>query len=291
MKTHPVTRRQMIARTSATAATFAFAPNLAPLFADAKSRGFKIGACEWSLRKGDPSSMDVAKQIGIDGVQVTMGNVENNLHLRKPEVQQAYLDAAKKNGIEVSSIGIAVMNQVPLKSDPRAIEWLVDSIAVVQALQVKIILIAQFGKGDLFGDKPGIDRTVAILKEHAPAAEKAGVIWGLENYLSAAENLDILDRVGSPAVQIYYDVGNSTDKGYDIYKEIRMIKDRVCEFHAKDGKFMLGAGRVDFKKVREAMDEIDYRGWIQIEAAAPTNLITDYQAHLAHLKSNFPLTA
>jgi len=69
-----------------------------------------------------------------------------------------------------------------------------------------------------------------------------------------------------------------------------MIKGRVCEFHAKDGKFMLGAGRVDFKKVREAMDEIDYRGWIQIEAAAPTNLITDYQAHLALLKTHFPLS-
>jgi len=32
------------------------------------------------------------------------------------------------------------MNQVPLKNDPRAIEWLVDSIAVAQALKVKIIL-------------------------------------------------------------------------------------------------------------------------------------------------------
>ena len=30
------------------------------------------------------------------------------------------------------------MNQVPLKNDPRAIEWLVDSVA--QALKVKIIL-------------------------------------------------------------------------------------------------------------------------------------------------------
>jgi len=279
----------MIARSAAVALP-AFAPHLAPLFADAKSRGFRIGACEWSLRKGDPSSMDLAGEIGIDGVQVAMGTVENNLHLRKPEVQQAYLDAAQRNGIEVASIGIAEMNQVPLKSDPRAIEWLVDSIAVAQGLKVKIILIAQFGNGNLKGDKPGIDRTVEILKEHASKAEKAGVIWGLENLLSAEENLDILDRVGSSAVQIYYDVGNSTDQGYDIYKEIRMIKGRVCEFHAKDGKFMLGEGRVDFKKVREAMDEIDYRGWIQIEAAAPTNLITDYQAHLALLKTHFPLS-
>jgi sugar phosphate isomerase/epimerase len=289
MKTHILTRRRMIAR-SAVAALPAFAPHLSPLFADEKSRGFRIGACEWSLRKGDPSSMDLAREIGIDGVQVAMGTVENNLHLRKPEVQQAYLDAAQRNGIEVASIGIAEMNRVPLKSDPRAIEWLVDSIAVAQALEVKVILIAQFGNGNLKGDKPGIDRTVEILKEHASNAEKAGVIWGLENLLSAEENLDILDRVGSPAVQIYYDVGNSTDQGYDIYKEIRMIKGRVCEFHAKDGKFMLGAGRVDFKKVREAMDEIDYRGWIQIEAAAPTNLITDYQAHLALLKTHFPLS-
>ncbi|HLP78504.1 MAG TPA: TIM barrel protein, partial [Candidatus Paceibacterota bacterium] len=108
-----------------------------------------------------------------------------------------------------------------------------------------------------------------------------------ENYLSAAENLDIIARVGSPAVQVYYDVGNSTDKGYDIYKEIRMLKGRVCEFHAKDGKFMLGAGRVDFKKVREAMDEIGFSGWIQIEAAAPHDLVDDYKKHLAFLKGIF----
>jgi len=56
-----LTRRQMIARTAAASATLAFAPHLASLLANEKSRGFKIGACEWSLRKGDPSSMDVAK--------------------------------------------------------------------------------------------------------------------------------------------------------------------------------------------------------------------------------------
>lgn len=277
----------MISRTALAAGALGFAPHFAPLFADEKSRRFRIGACEWSLRKGDPSSFDVAKEIGIDGVQLNMGNVGNNMHLRKPEVQQAYLEAAKRTGLAIASIGAAEMNHVPLKSDPRAVEWLVDSIGVVKALGVQIVLVAQFHKGDLKGDKAGIDRTVEILKEHAPKAEKAGVIFGLENYLSAEENLDILDRVGSKAVQIYYDVGNSTDKGYDIYREIRMIKGRVCEFHAKDGKFMLGAGRVDFKKVREAMDEIEFGGWIQIEAAAPKELVADYKAHLAVLRGHF----
>ena len=151
-----------------------------------------------------------------------------------------------------------------------------------------MILVAQFFQGELKGDKEGTDRTVEALKELGPRAERAGVILGLENYLSAAENLEILQRVGSPAVQVYYDVGNSTDKGYDIYQEIRMLKEHICEFHAKDGNFMLGQGRIDFHKVRQAMDDIDYRGWIQIEAAAPHALIEDYRADLKFLRNLFP---
>jgi sugar phosphate isomerase/epimerase len=154
-------------------------------------------------------------------------------------------------------------------------------------LDVRVVLIAQFHKGELKDDQAGVARTVEVLKELAPRAERAGVILGLENYLSAEENLDIVKRVGSPAVQVYYDVGNSTDKGYDIYQEIRMLKGQICEFHAKDAGFMLGQGRVDFQKVREAMDDIGYSGWIQIEAAAPKDLVTDYRAHLAYLRKVF----
>ncbi len=277
----------MISQTAATAGLLALSQSFAPLFADEKKRRFKIGACEWSLRKSDPSCMEIAKQIGIDGVLVDLGHVNSGMHLLKPDVQQAYLEAAKKNGVAVASLGMGEMNSVPLKNDPRAEEWLEKSVDVMTALNVPLVLVAAFGKGDLCGDKAGIDRTVELLKKHALKAEKAGKIFGLENYLSAKENLEILDRVGSPAVQVYYDVGNSTDKGYDIYKEIRMLKGRVCEFHAKDGKFMLGQGRVDFKKVREAMDEINFSGWIQIEAAVPHDLVKDYTADAEFLRGIF----
>lgn len=250
--------------------------------------GFKIGAPQWSLGKGDEACFEVAKAIGLDGVQVNLGGVGDRMHLRQPAVQQAFMAAAKNTGMEIASLALAELNNIPLKSDPRAVIWLLDAIPVVRALGAKVILVAQFYQGELKGDKEGVSRTVDLLKELAPRAEKAGAILGLENYLSAEENLDILQRVGSPAVQVYYDVGNSTDKGYDIYSEIRLLKGLICEFHAKDAGFMLGEGRVDFKKVRLAMDEIDYRGWIQIEAAAPHSLISDYRAHLKFLKSVFP---
>jgi L-ribulose-5-phosphate 3-epimerase len=282
-----LTRREMLGRTTLSVAALTLGSAFAPLLAAPERRQFKIGACEWSLKKSDPSCFDVAKQIGLDGVLVDLGHVGSGMHLLKPEVQQAYLDAAKRTGLEVASLAMGEMNNVPLKNDPRAEEWLEKSVEVMKVLNVSLVLVAAFGKGDLCGDRVGIDHTVELLKKHAPAAEKAGKIFGLENYLSAKENLDILDRVGSPAVQVYYDVGNSTDKGYDIYKEIRMLKGRVCEFHAKDGKFMLGQGRVDFHKVRAAMDEIGYSGWIQIEAAAPTNLVDDYRTDLKFLKGIF----
>ncbi|MDH7501867.1 MAG: sugar phosphate isomerase/epimerase family protein [Verrucomicrobiota bacterium] len=281
-------RRQMIARTGSALLAALCAPAVAPLLADADKRRFKIGACDWSLRKPDPSCMALAKQIGLDGVQINMGNAENRMWLRRPEVQKTYLDAAAQNGVEIGGLALGELNNIPLKSDPRAAVWLVDAIDVAKALGVKVILVAQFYKGDLKDDPAGIGRTVELLQEIAPRAERAEVILGLENYLSAEENLEIVRRVGSPAVQVYYDVGNSTDKGYDIYKEIRMLKGQFCELHVKDGDHVLGKGRINFEKVREALDEIGYRGWIHIEAAAPNGPAKDYPATAEYLRRLFP---
>jgi L-ribulose-5-phosphate 3-epimerase len=285
------TRRQMIWNSLRYTAAAAAITQAAPLFAAAASRRFKIGACEWNLGKLQPACFDTAKEIGLDGVQVTMGGIDSGLNMRQAPVREAYLAASRRTGVAIASLALAETNEVPLFSEPRGAVWLLDSLDVCRALGLRVILVALFSKGELrASDKPAVDNLVGLLKEVAPRAEKAGVILGLENYCSAKENLDLLQRVGSPAVQVYYDVGNSTDKGYDIYQEIRMLGKNICEFHAKDGPHMLGQGRIDFKKVRAAMDEIEYSGWIQIEAAAPHGLIPDYKAHLATLREAFPAT-
>jgi L-ribulose-5-phosphate 3-epimerase len=291
MKMNP-TRRHFLSRTTAAVAGVALAPALAPLFADTGTkRRFSIGICEWMLGKNDPSTMQTAKDLGLDGVQVNMGSVGNDMHLRKPDVQKAYLQAAKKSGTQVSSIGVAEMNNVPLKADPRAEQWLADSIEVAKGLGVTVILLAFFSKNDLKGDKAGTDKVVQILKQHAPRAEKEGKVLGIESWLSAEEHVDIMDRVGSPAVQCYYDVGNSHLKGYDIYKEIRWLGvKRICEFHAKDYDNVFGKGKVDFREVRRAMDEIGYSGWIQLEGATPKGMdrMDLHRANREYLKTVFP---
>jgi L-ribulose-5-phosphate 3-epimerase len=284
-----ISRRAMLRRSARTLAFAATAGSFTPLLAAPASRGFKIGACDWSLgKRGDPAALDVARQIGLDGVQIDFGTVGNKMRLRTPEHQQAYRDAMKRTGLAVSSLALCEMNEVPLKSDPRAAVWLDQSLDVCRSMHLPIVMTASFGRGDLdMSRKAEIDHFVKALRDVAAKAEKLGVVIGLENYLSADDNRKIIERVGTPNVKVYYDVGNSTDKGRDVCKEIRSLGKLVCEFHAKDGPHMLGQGRIDFRAVRRAMDDVEFSGWMQLEAAHPHGLIPDYTADAKYLREVF----
>jgi L-ribulose-5-phosphate 3-epimerase len=282
------TRRTVLVRGGQAAIALA-AARMSPLFAAPSSRCFKIGGCEWMLGKCAPTSLELAKRIGLDGVQLGMGTGADGVDLRKPEVQQAYLKAAKATGMGISSDSLAWTNTMPLKSDPRSAQWLADSIDAGKALGLPMIMPACFGPGDLdMANVKEIDHLVAMLKSAAPKAEKERMLLGLESYLSAEDNLKILERVGSPALRVYYDVGNSTDKGRDVLKEIPLLGKLICEFHFKDANFRLGQGRLDFRKVRKALDRIDYSGWIHIEATVTRGVVEDYAADYQYLRRIFP---
>ncbi len=280
----------MLRRCGFVTAGVSLAAGLSPLLAAPRERRFKIGACDWSIGKMcDPAAFEVARQIGLDGVQVSLGTAANNMQLREPEMQRKYKEAAAKAGSQVASLAIGELNSIPYKSDPRTIEWVSDSIDVCQRLGLRTVLLAFFGNDDLRGDKAGVDEVVKRLKAVAPKAERASVALGIESWLSADQHLEILNRVGSKAVQVYYDVCNSNDMGYDIYREIRRLGNRICEFHAKENGSLLGQGKVDFEKVRAALDDIDYTGWIQIEGAVPSGkpMLESYQANCKYMRRVF----
>jgi len=280
----------MLRRSIQSAGWLAMASPFQPLFAAPEKRNYKIGACDWSLGKmGDPAAFELAKQIGLDGVQVSLGTAANDMQLRKRDVQARYKQAAKNASLKIASLAIGELNSIPYKSDPRTIQWVSDAIDVCRALGLRVILLAFFGNDDLRDDKAGVDEVVRRLKAVAPKAETAGVALGIESWLSAEQHLEILERVGSKAVQVYYDVCNSNDRGYDIYKEIRQLGKRICEFHAKENGSLLGQGKVDFHKVRAALDDIGYSGWIEIEGAVPPGqpLLESYQANCKFMRQVF----
>ena len=285
-----ITRRTALCRCAQAAAFTAVASNLRPIFAAPEARGFKIGACDWSLGKGsDLAAFDVARQIGLDGVQVSLGSLEDEMHLHRPKMQKAYRRKAKQTGVGMASLALGELNRVPLKSDPRAAKWLAASVDVCKALGMTVIMPAFFGDGELdMKNTKEIDRVVEVLKEIAPNAEKNKVIIALENRLSAEDNLKLIERVGSPAVQVYYDTGNSHYQNRDIYKEIRTLGKLISELHVKDGRNKLSQGPIDFREVRKAIDAMGYSGWIILESARPGGVIPAYTTQCKFLRAIFP---
>jgi L-ribulose-5-phosphate 3-epimerase len=256
----------------------------------ARSR-IKVGMCDWSLKRRDPSAFELAKEIGLDGVQVSIGTVENNLWLRRPDMQKKYMEAARTTGLAIPSVAMGLLNSVPLVSEPRAALWVADTIEVAKKLGAGCILLAFFNKGDLrHASDDDMRRLTGTLVELAPRAERAGVILGLESYLTAETNLKIIDTVGSKAVQVYYDVYNSgVTAKHDVIKELRLLgRDRICQVHFKEGPARLGeSGKIDWPAVAATLEEIGYPGWIVLETWSPHGVLADGRANLAYVRKLF----
>src|SRR5665213_1880967 len=173
-------KRRDAIRSSALMAAMINTGFITNLMAKRAGTKIRIGACDWSLgMDSNPAAFDLAKQIGLAGVQVT------------------YLQISRRTDVAIAGLAIGELNNVPYKSDARTDQWVSDSMDVASALGVKVILLAFFSRNDLRNDEPGKKEVIRKLKLVAPKAEKLGVILGIESYLSAEELMDIIQQIGS----------------------------------------------------------------------------------------------
>ena len=244
----------------------------------------KIGGCDWSLGKeGDPAAFGIAKAAGLDGVEVSCGKGKDKLPITEAERQAKTLAAAKESGLPVTSTCLEVLHRDGLKEHPDALKWVRAAMAPTRALGARVILLPFFGKQAI--EKRAEQEAVAgRLKEVAAEAEKAGVILGLENTISAKDNAWILDQVKSPAVRVYYDVGNSHRGKHPIYEEVPFLgKDRVCMIHIKDRGY-LGQGEIDFPRFIESVLKSGFEGWMNLETAIVKSAPEDFAANAKYIR-------
>jgi sugar phosphate isomerase/epimerase len=272
-----------------------------------------IGICDWNLGPMcDPEQIPKAAEANLTGIQVSLGRDPDEIILRDPAVRARYLELGREHGVSFHSIALGMFNTYPLAEEPRCAVWLVDAIDTAAALGATNVLMAFFGNGDLrhrdengefvnestneFAsfrlDEEKVSSVVDTLIQVIPRARDAGVALGLENTITAAQNLEIIERVGSEWLQVYYDMGNSTGNGYDVPTEIRMIgNDRMCEFHLKDWSTPLLGNEgcmVDNDAVAVALGEIGYDKWLVLETSGrEDHFLEDTRTNVAWAKDLF----
>jgi len=264
-----------------------------PPFGKRLARGagapLRIGVTDWNLKLGTKAeAVTLAAQLGFDGVQVSFGRrlANGKMPGDDPELVASWLRLSKEHGIPIDGTCVDKLHENGLKSDPLAVKWVLDAIRLTEALGTKVLLLPFFGRWAI-QNREEMNATADRLRELAPEAERAGVILGLEGTISAEDNVRIMERSRSANVLVYYDVGNSKLAGFDVVKEIRWLgKDRICQFHLKDNPHYLGEGSMPFPAIVEAIREIGYSGFANLEADAhaDTGVEADMRRNLAFIR-------
>ncbi len=276
----PFTRRSFVC----SAAAFSFSSGLG-----AGEKALRIGVTDWNLDLGaNPAAVKLASELGFDGVQVSFGRrlIAGKLPVDNSEVIQHYRAESQKWKLPIDGTCVDRLHDNGLKNDPLAFRWVEDSIRLTKELGVQVLLLPFFGPRAM-NNRNEMDRVADALREIAPKAETAEVILGLEDTISAEDNVRIMDRSRSKNVLVYYDVGNSTQNGFDVVKEIRWLgKDRICQIHLKDNPYYLGQGKIQFGPVIQAIHDIGFTGYANLETDVPkTNLAAGLRKNLQFVRT------
>lgn len=122
--------------------------------------------------------------------------------------------------------------------------------------------------------KRRIDAIVAGLAQAGRRAADAGILFGVEP-LNRFETdicnttrhaLEIVERVGSPAVGVMLDTFHMNMEEFDLADAIRQAGSKLVHFQANENnRGFVGSGHIDWPAIARALRDVSYRGPIVLE--------------------------
>jgi L-ribulose-5-phosphate 3-epimerase len=299
----PMTRRDFVKRAITASATMsAIARAQTPAPAQTKQAinplAVRVGMTDWNLgQRGDITRVALAREIGLEGIQVSLQfpTDAKTPTLRDPATQAAFRRAALENGIQICSLAIGSpgRSRLPLHTNPAAAILLIEAVEVARNLGTNNILLPILGDSHIdMTNQSQVDTFVAMMREVARYAEKYDVVVAVEDWISAEDNIKLLDAIGSDHVAVYYDAHNIVGRAknvIDIYAEPKKLGKRIHQIHVKNAEMLLSAqgGRLDWARMAQEFYGIGYRGWYVLETSSPTNIVADTRANIEYVKKTF----
>lgn len=252
----------------------------------------KKGISIWSFPAGTlKESFLLAKDAGFEGVEVALDEAAGEIALTSTE--QELLEVKKQAedaGIQLYSVASGLYWSYWLNSDDAAERQKAQDIVKKQldtaaALGCESILVipgtvnAEFAApGRVIDYETTYRRSLEALLQLKDYAEACKVEIALENVwnkflLSPMEMRDFIDKIGSPYVGSYLDIGNVLANGFPEHW-ITTLAHRIKKVHFKDYRMEAGglhgfvdllAGDVNYPAVTKALEAVGYDGWVSAE--------------------------
>jgi sugar phosphate isomerase/epimerase len=259
----------------------------------------KIAVCDWMILKRQKlGAFQLAKDLGMDGVEVDMGSLGQRETFANSLTNKAnarvFLDKARELNLEISSVAMSGFYAQSFAERTNVIRLVQDCIDTMKLLEVKIAFLPLGVNSDVLAHPELRATVVERLRAAGKLAEQASVVIGVETELDADAQIKLLDEINSPAIKSYYDLANAIQHQRDAAAELKQLgKDRVCQIHFsnKDGFWLQNDSQLDVSKIKTTLDEMDWGGWLVIERSRDTNDVhnvkKNYGANAAFLKSVF----
>jgi L-ribulose-5-phosphate 3-epimerase len=260
----------------------------------------RVGMTDWNLgQRGDITKVALAREIGLDGIQVSVQYPTDPKAptVRDEKTQEAYRRAALDNGVQICSLAIGNPGKarLPMHTSPAFAVLLVEAVEIAHNLGTNNILLPILGDSHIdMTNQAQVDTFVTTMKEVARYGEKYGVVVALEDWISAEDNIKIVDAVGSDYVAVYYDAHNIVSRVKDIYAEPKMLGKRINQIHVKNGNMLLETpgGKMEWPRMAKEFYDIGYRGWYVLETGSPNkDIVADTRANIAYVKKTFTIPA
>ena len=118
----------------------------------------------------------------------------SKMHSADPAMRKQFLDAARQNHLEICSLAMSAFYAQSFGERPTVPQMLGDCIETMKAMGVKVAFLPLGVRGDLVKYPQLRPAIIERLKSIAPAAEKAGVVIGLETASRRSERGQVARR-------------------------------------------------------------------------------------------------